>query len=274
MYVSDERGSPAAERFFALSVLIQPAAKQALEYRCIRHLVHADINHRCAGLHEVAGDHAGAADGGYENVGAAADCGQVGSLRMTDGDGGVCVEQQHGGGLADDVTTADDDGFLTGDGNVAAVQDLDDSGGRAPDQAGALRREKPDVDGMEAVDIFGGIDGHQDFFLVHLRGQRQLHQDAVNLVAAVQVFDQSEQFGGGRGFGWGVLLAVQANLFARFDFATDVNFRCRVVADEDDGEAGADSGGCHGLRFRSHFAADIVRDLRAVEDSGGHNLLP
>src|SRR5258706_5528222 len=158
MYVSDERGSPAAERFFALSVLIQSAAEQALEHCCVCHLVHADINHGCARLHEVAGDHAGAADGGYENVGAAADCGQVGSLRMTDGDGGVGIEQQHGGGLADDVTTADDDGFLTGDANAAAVQDLDNSGGRARDQAGALRREKPDGCSMATVDIFSAID--------------------------------------------------------------------------------------------------------------------
>ena len=87
----------------------------------------------------------------------------------------------------------------------------------------------------------------------------------------VQVFDQGEQFGGGRGFGRRVLLAVDANFFAGFDFAAHVNLRRRVVAGEDDGEAGAHSGGSHGLHFRGHFAADVARDLRAVEDSGGHS---
>ena len=145
------------------------------------------------------------------------------------------------------------------------------AGGRARHQAGTLRREEADVDGMEAVDIFGWIDGHQYTFRVHLRGQRQLHQDAVDIVAAVQLFNQCEQFRGGCGFRRRVLLAVDANFFAGFDFAAHVNFRRRIVADENDGEAGTNSGGSHGLHFRSHFAADVARDLRAVEDSGGHS---
>jgi len=43
--------------------------------------------------------------------------------------------------------------------------------------------------------------------------------------------------------------------------------RCRVLADEDDGEAGADSGGSHGLHFRSHFVRICRSDLRTVKDS-------
>ena len=153
---------------------------------------------------------------------------------------------------------------------MAALQYLDHSGGRTRHQAGALRGEKADVDGVEAVDIFRWIDGHQYFLRVHLRGQRQLHQDAVNLVAAVEIFDQSEQFGGGCGLRGSVLLAVDVKFFAGSDFAAHVNLRRWVVAGEDDSEAGAHSGGSHGLHFRSHFAADVGRGLRAVEDSGGH----
>src|SRR5271156_6841993 len=117
---------------------------------------------------------------------------------MTDGDRGVGVDQQHGGRLADDVAASYDDSVLPGDGNVAAFENLDDSGGRAWHQAGPLCREQPDVDGMKAVDIFRWIDGHQYSFRVHVRRQRQLNQDAVDVVAAVQVFDQGKQFLSGR----------------------------------------------------------------------------
>src|SRR5258708_8582354 len=102
MHIADQRRTLGAESVLALGVLIQPSAEQALEYRCVRHLVHADINYGCAGLHEFSGDHTGASDGGDENVGAAADSRQVVSLGMTDGDGGVGIEEQHSSWLAHD----------------------------------------------------------------------------------------------------------------------------------------------------------------------------
>src|ERR1700733_3978770 len=67
-----------------------------------------------------------------------------------------------------------------------------------------------------------------------------------------------------------MLLTVDANFLAGFNFAAHVNLRRRVVAGEDDGEAGAHSGGSHGFYFHGHFAADVAGDLRAVEDSGRH----
>jgi hypothetical protein len=54
---------------------------------------------------------------------------------------------------------------------------------------------------MEAVNVFGGIDRQQNLLGIDVRGQRQLHQDAVNFIAAVQVGDQRKQFFGGRAFG-------------------------------------------------------------------------
>ena len=204
------------------------------------------------------------ADGGDQNIGPAAHSRQVASLRMADGDGGIGVQQQHGSGLADDVAASDDHGVLPSDGDVATLQNLDDPGGRARHQAGALGRKEADVHGMEAVNIFRGIDRQQDFLRIHLRRQGQLHQDAVNLAAAVQIFDEREQFGGGRAFGRSVLLAVDSNFFASFHFAAHVDFRRRVVPDQDDGKAGTHSGGGHGLHLCSHLAADVVRDFCTV----------
>ena len=95
----------------------------------------------------------------------------------------------------------------------------------------ALRREKADVDGMEAVHIFRGIDGHQYLFGINLSGQRQLHQDAVDFLPAVERVDEREQFFGGRGFGTIVLLAVQSNFVRSFDLAAHIDFRRRIMSD-------------------------------------------
>ena len=62
--------------------------------------------------------------------------------------------------------------------------------GRARHQSGTLGGEIADVHGMKSVHIFFRDDRQQDLLGVHLRRQRQLHQDAVDLVAPVQVLDQ------------------------------------------------------------------------------------
>ena len=70
---------------------------------------------------------------------------------------------------------------------------------------------------MKSVDVFCGVDGHQDFLCIHLRRQRQLHQDAVDIVAAIEIVDQNQQVLGGCRFGRRVLLAIDAELFAGAD---------------------------------------------------------
>ena len=61
-------------------------------------------------------------------------------------------------------------------------------------------RQPSDIDDVEAVDVLVGIDRGQDRGLVDLLRQRQLHQDAVDAVVAVELLDQVEQLGlAGRG---------------------------------------------------------------------------
>ena len=66
-----------AESCFPLGVAgrsaAQPSSEQPLKFSRIRHLVHANINDSRTGLHEIASDHAGSANRGDQNVGAAAD---------------------------------------------------------------------------------------------------------------------------------------------------------------------------------------------------------
>src|SRR5580704_6701835 len=124
---------------------------------------------------------------------------------------------------------------------------------------------------MEAVNVFSGVDGHQHFFCVDMRRQWQLHQNAVNFVAVVEVMNQSEQCSSRRSFGRRVLLAVDADFLGGFDLTANVDLRRRVVTDEDNCQARTNSEGGHGLHFRSHFGADVVSDSGAVENSGGHS---
>ncbi len=46
------------------------------------------------------------------------------------------------------------------------------------------------VHGMEAVDVFRRIDGVKKRFRIDLRGERQLDEDAVNVVARVEAGDE------------------------------------------------------------------------------------
>ena len=175
------------------------AREVAVELLARGDAVDADVDEGGAGLDHVRSDEAGAADGGDEDVGLASDCGEVARLRVADGDGRVLVQQQHGDGLADDVAAADDDGVLAGDGNVAALENLDDSGGRAGRERGTAGLQAAGVDGMKAVDIFLGRDGIEQRLGVDLRGQRQLDEDAVDVVAGVELGDEGEHvFGGDR----------------------------------------------------------------------------
>ena len=58
------------------------------------------------------------ADGGHQNVGAAADPRQVARLGVADRDGRVLVQQQHGNRLADDVAAAHHHRFRAGDRDI------------------------------------------------------------------------------------------------------------------------------------------------------------
>ena len=107
-------------------------------------------------LNEIGRDHGGAADGGHQNLGLAAHRSQVGRLGMANGDGGVLMQQQQRDGLTHDIAAAHHDGALTRDGDAAALQDLDDAGGRAGTGPRQACGEPADVARVESIDIFFG----------------------------------------------------------------------------------------------------------------------
>ena len=96
--------------------------------------------------------------------------------------------------------------------------------------------------GWKPSTSFSGETASRTFLGVDLRGQRQLHQNAVDLVAAVQIVDQRQQLGGGDAVGRRVLLAVDAKLLAALHLVADVDFRSGIVAGEHHGQSGTKPG--------------------------------
>ena len=218
------------------------------------------------GLDHLRGDEAGAADGGDEDVSLARDGGEIDGLAVADGDGGGGVEKQHRHGLANDVRATEDDGVFAGDGEVAAMHHFHHARGGAGLKAGLARDEAADVDGVEAVDVFGGGDGFEEALGIDVFGERELDEDAVDLVAAVEGVDHGEEFVGGDGLGGGDHLRVDSELAAGLDFAADVDLAGSDVADEDDGEARTKLMEGEGLDFRGDFGLDLGGDGDSVKD--------
>ena len=269
MNVADQGVSFGAEFFEALGEI----AEETLCFLGLGDAIRAYINDRGAGLDPAGLDETGLAHGGDNDVSAADHFGEVARFRMANRDGGVGVHEEKGHGLADDVAAAEDDGVCAFDGNVVAAKDFHAAGGSAGDQAGAPADEAAEIHGMEAVHVFEGIDGFEDALGVHLRRKRELDEDAVDVVVAVQVFDNGEEIervyrGGRREKGAG-----QAELFAGGDFAFHVELRRGVFANEDGGETGADARGCEQADFVFQFGEDLVADFGAVEDACGHAMV-
>ena len=95
----------------------------------------------------------------------------------------------------------------------------------------------------KTVDVSGRIDSFQDALGVDLRGKRELNEDAVNIIVAVQIIDHGEHVKSSyRGRG-SEKRACKADFFASSDFAFNVELRCWIFAHEDGRETGANAGG-------------------------------
>src|ERR1700723_2340844 len=188
---------------------------------------------------------------------------------MADGDGGVRVHQEEGHGLADDIAAAEDGGVRAFDLNFAAAQDFHHAERGAGDEIGTTGDEAADVEGMEAVDVFRRIDCFEDFLSVNLRGKRQLDENAVDIVAGIQIFDGGEKFAGADGGVRGDVETGEAEFFGGGDFAGEVDFGGGFFTDEDGGQAGTDAGGGERGDFARELRVDLIADGVAVEDASG-----
>lgn len=267
MDVADEHGTFGVEFFEALGKI----SEQGGGFGSVCNFVGAHVDDGGAGLDPVGGDIGGFAHGGDDDVGAADDVGKIASLGMADGDGGVGVHEKESHGLADDITAAEDDGVGAGEGNLIAVENLHAAGGSAGDEAGTSADEAAEIHGMETVNIFGGIDGFEYALGVDLFGKRELNEDAVDAVVAIEIVDEFQEIVGGAGGGRSVHPAIEAEVMAGVDFAFDVELGGGIFSDEDGGESGADVlVKVEVDDLGAKFGEDFVADFEAVEDARGH----
>ena len=209
--------------------------------------------------------------GGDQDVAPAADRRQVGGPGMADRDRAVGSEQELRHRLADDVGAPDDDRLLPRQVAQFVFQQHHAADRGAGRHRGPAGRESARIDDMEAVDILLGTDRIQDPKRVDLRRQRQLDQNAVDPVVRVQRLDQRQKFRLADPLAETMLEAPHAGLFGRLPLVPDIDAAGRVVADEDDREAGRRAAA---LRQRAHGGADSHaqsrREALAVDDPCRH----
>ena len=151
-------------------------------------------------------------------------------------------------------------------------QHTEDARRRRGDKAGSAHGQQPHAGGVEAVDVFGGVEGFDDRERVEVGRQRKLDQDAVEDVVAVQRAHQVEEVAVGRGGGQSEDAALDAHAGARLDLVADVNVGGRVVADEHGGEAGADAFVAECAYVTGGLVKDCGGDRGAVDQGSGHAL--
>jgi hypothetical protein len=123
---------------------------------------------------------------------------------------------------------------------------------------------------VKSVDVFGRIDRFQDALDVHLRGKRELNQNAVDVIVAVQVFDNGKHVEGAHRGWWRDEGTRESDFLAGGDFAFDVELRSRIVPHEDGCEARANPGGGEQADFVLQFGEELFANLCPVEDACGH----
>ena len=147
------------------------------------------------------------------------------------------VEQQHGHGLAHNVGAPQHHTPLASGVNVVLLQQLHDAAGGTGLKYRLTDGKLSHVIGVETVHILARINGQQHLFLTEAPGQRQLHQNTVDVLPAVQLTDEVQQFLLGAGLWQGVLLAVITALLAVLALAVDVYPGGRIVPHDNDRKA-------------------------------------
>src|SRR5712692_7096260 len=266
MDIADESAAFGAEFLEAVWKVV----KKALGFFGVRYAVGANIDNRGAGLDPVCFHVTGFAHSGDDDIGAAEDIGQVARFGMADRDGGVGVHEEKGHGFADDVAAAEDHGIGAFDLDFVAAKNFHAPCGSASDKARTSADEAAEIDRMEAVHVFGGIDGFENTLGINLRGKRELDENAVDVVVAIQVFDDGEKFKSGDGGRRREERAGETNLFASDDLAFDVELRRGILTDENSSEPGTNACGGEEADFIFQLGEDLVADFIAVKNARGH----
>ena len=149
--------------------------------------VDADVDDDGAGFDHVGRNEAGPAHGRDDDVGAAGVKLQVAGAGVADGDRGAGIDEQQGHGLADNVGTADDHGFLAIEIDAALLEHLHHAVGRAGDESRVTLGQGADVLGVKTIHVLAVVDGQSDALFVNMFGQGQLYDKSVHVWIIVEL---------------------------------------------------------------------------------------
>ena len=157
----------------------------------------ADIYNNSPGFDHGGVDEFGPAEGCDDDIALKAEFTQVMGMGVADGDGAIAGlgvgAEQDAHGSADDIAAADDDGMFATGVDLIVFEEQEDAVRGGGDEGGQSLDHFPDVDGVKAVDVFGGVDGVDDIVVGNMPGQGQLYQDTVYVEIVVEVFDDGEE---------------------------------------------------------------------------------
>ena len=113
---------------------------------------------------------------------------------------------------------------------------------------------------MKSIDIFLRRNGLEQTFRIHMRGEWQLDQDSVHILAGIQLVDESQHFFRGNRLGRSEQFAIHAQFGAGLHFIAYIHFRSRMIADHHHGQARSNALGVELLYVCSHFRFDCGGD--------------
>ena len=163
----------------------------------IGHSGDADVDNDGARPDHGSVDEFGPAEGCDDDIALKAELAQVMGMRVADGDGAIAWlgigAEQDAHGSADDIAAADDDGMFATGIDLIVFEEQEDTVRGGGDEGGQPLDHFPDVDGVKAVDVFGGMDGVDDIIVGNMPGQGQLYQDTIYVEIVVEVFNDGKE---------------------------------------------------------------------------------
>jgi hypothetical protein len=175
-------------------------------------------------------------------------------------------EKKRRDGLADDIAATDDDGTCSFDFDAAFLEEPDASARRTGDQTSRTGPERADVHGVKAVHVLLRVDELEDRTGRELPRERQLHEDAVHVIASIELVDETEQRVESDGFRQAMNLAVKASFLGGLFLVPDVDDAGLVLPGENDVEARRAAVTLPELRRTlGRSGPNLLRDLLAVE---------
>ena len=239
----------------------------------VRADVDADIQHDLTGAHAFCADHTGLTGGDDEDVGLAADLGQIFAAAVADGHGRMLGEQQQRDRLADDKAAADDDDALAFDGDVVVLEQR--HAGRS--SAGGITALGAGVNSGhgtvgDAVHVLFRVERRAGRLVVQVLGQRAEHQYTVDLLVRAQRVDVLHQHLLRHILRQDDLTDGDADLFAALERAALVGQVILACADAQDGEAGLYAVFLQFFRLCMELLGQRLGDLGSLEQhSHGKN---